>query len=66
MSVSARLSRAKFTLFSHLGATGGAPHSKRLFFGDFHDSMMSVYQAEKMVNFDHYSRRRRNVGVSVL
>jgi hypothetical protein len=56
MRVGARLSGAKFTFFSHFGATGGAPHSKCLFFGDFHGSMMRVYGVVRMVNFDHMAK----------
>src|SRR5580698_11343496 len=55
MRVSTRLSGTEFTFLSHLGATGWAPHSQCLFFGDFHPSIMRDYLAARMVNFDQCS-----------
>lgn len=53
MRVGARLTGTELTFFSHLGATGWAPHYEGLFFGDFHNPIMRVYGSGRMVNFDH-------------
>jgi hypothetical protein len=40
MRIGARLTAAKFTLFSRLGAARGTTNRQRLFLGGFHDAIM--------------------------